>query len=288
MVKSQTAFAQWVETASEWFGTLDSLRPGMGYKLYLETAPISGEFSYSGYSPAPPWPDTPEQDVDQSAEIAEAEPGWSIDHRAYQYNMTVAAVLNIEGDECRSDNDLIAAFVDGECRGMAQPIYLAAMDRYVAFLMIHSNSVSGETVEFQAFVPGARTVYNVAEAITYEADGSVGSIGKPLILSTEGIAFEITDNIPTRYSLSQNYPNPFNPLTRIEYGLPEQSHATIEVFNVLGQRVRTLVSAIQPAGRHRVVWDGKDDQGRDVGSGIYFYRLQAGEFSESKKMVILK
>ena len=292
MVKSQTAFAQWVSTGpdpgeGEWYGTLDSLYPGMGYKLYLETAPLSEEFSYPASSPAPPWAGTNEEQ-EQSAQIAEAEPGWSIDQRAYQYNMTVAAVLEIEGDQCRSDNDLIAAFVDGECRGMAQPIYLSAMDRYVAFLMIYSNLVSGETVEFQAFVPGVRAVYNVAEAITYEADGSVGSIGKPLILSTEGIAFEVTDNIPTRYSLSQNYPNPFNPMTTIEYGLPEQSHATIEVFNVLGQRVRTLVSTIQPAGRHRVVWDGKDHQGKDVGSGIYFYRLQAGAFSESKKMVILK
>ncbi len=77
-------------------------------------------------------------------------------------------------------------------------------------------------------------------------------------------------------------------MTRIEYSLPEQSHVTLEVFNILGQRVKTLVGAVQPAGRYSVVWDAKDEQGKEVSSGIYFYRLEAGEFSESKKMVILK
>jgi hypothetical protein len=131
-------------------------------------------------------------------------------------------------------------------------------------------------------------VYNVAEAISYEADGTVGTIRKPLILSTEGIAFEVKGNVPAKFSLSQNYPNPFNPMTTIEYSLPEQSQVTLEVFNILGQRVKTLVNAVEPIGRHRIVWDGKDAQGKDVASGIYFYRLEAGEFTDSKRMVILK
>jgi flagellar hook assembly protein FlgD len=109
-----------------------------------------------------------------------------------------------------------------------------------------------------------------------------------LILSTKGITFEVTENVPTTFSLSQNYPNPFNPMTTIDYSLPEQSQVTLEVFNVLGQRVKTLADMVQPAGRHRIVWDGKDDQGKDVASGIYFYRLEAGEFTDSKRMVILK
>lgn len=116
----------------------------------------------------------------------------------------------------------------------------------------------------------------------------MGTIREPLILSTKGIAFEVMGNVPAKFSLSQNYPNPFNPMTTIEYSLPEQSQVKLEVFNVLGQRVKTLADVVQPAGRHRMVWDGKDAQGKDVASGIYFYRLQAGEFTDSKRMVILK
>jgi hypothetical protein len=201
----------------------------------------------------------------------------------------VTATLNIEGDQCRNENDLIGAFVNGECRGLAQPIYLASINQYVAFLMVHSNSVNGDRVEFKAFVPEASAVYYVAEDISYEADVTVGTVREPLVLNTKGIAFEVTEEIlPATHSLSQNYPNPFNPLTTIEYSLQKQARVTLDVFNIVGQKVRTLVSALQPAGRYKIVWDGRDDLGKDVSSGIYFYRLKAGEFYESKKMVILK
>jgi hypothetical protein len=288
MVKSQTAFAQYDKKVTTWLGSLDSMEPGRGYKLYLESVSSNFSFYYSvgGKAPGLPWPGT--DNKEQTTQIAQAEPGWSVNQNAYQYNMTVIAALDIEGSECRDENDVIGAFVDGECRGLARPIYLSPINRYVAFLMIHSNSVSGEMVEFQAFVPEERAVYNVAELITYEADRSVGTIRSPLLLGTKGIAFEVAENIPTRYSLSQNYPNPFNPVTTIAYSLPEQSHVMLEIFNILGQRVRTLLGAFQSAGYHRITWDGKDDQGKDVSSGIYFYRLEAGDFTDSKKMVILK
>ena len=116
----------------------------------------------------------------------------------------------------------------------------------------------------------------------------MGTIREPLTLSTEGIAFEVMGNVPTKFSLLQNHPNPLNPMTTIEYNLPEKLQVKLEIFNVLGQRVKTLADMAQPAGRHRIVWDGKDDQGKDVASGIYFYRLEAGEFTDSKRMVILK
>jgi hypothetical protein len=285
VVKSQTAFAQ--ISPSGWSGSLESMEPGRGYKLYLKTAP--GSFNYPGGGGlAPTWVGNPEQEANRKVETSEADPGWSLNRHAYQYNMTAIAALNLEGNECRDEDHIIGAFVDGECRGIGRPIYLSTINRSVAFLMIHSNEIAGERVEFQAFVPEARAVYNVAEAISYEADRSVGTIREPLILSTEGVAFEVTENVPAAFSLSQNYPNPFNPMTTIEYSLPEQSHVMLEIFNILGQRVSTLVSVSQPAGRHRIVWDGKDDQGKDVASGIYFYRLEAGEFTDSKRMVILK
>ena len=287
MVKSQTVFAQ--RLATEWYGSLDSMEAGLGYKLYLQSAPASGNFYYPGSKAmAPTWAGNPEQKTNRTVETTETVPGWSVNRHTYQYNMTVVAALNLEGEQCRDEDHLIAALVDGECRGIGRPMYLSTINRSVAFLMIHSNSVAGERVEFQAFIPEERAVYNVAEAISYEADGTVGTIREPLLLSTEGIAFEVMENLPTAFSLSQNYPNPFNPITTIEYSLPEQSQVKLEVFNVLGQKVKTLADIVQPAGRHRIVWDGKDDQGKDVASGIYFYRLEAGQFTDSKRMVILK
>jgi hypothetical protein len=93
---------------------------------------------------------------------------------------------------------------------------------------------------------------------------------------------------PTGFSVSQNYPNPFNPATEFLFDLPRASRVTIEVFNILGQRVKTLVDEKMAAGSHVVDWDGEDEKGAHVSSGVYFYRMRAGEFSEIKKMVLLK
>jgi len=89
------------------------------------------------------------------------------------------------------------------------------------------------------------------------------------------------------FSLSQNYPNPVNPITKIRYALPgvgdQPSAVRLEVYNILGEKVATLVNEQQPPGYKVVTWNAKD-----VGSGIYFYRLQAGEFVETKRMVVIK
>ena len=94
---------------------------------------------------------------------------------------------------------------------------------------------------------------------------------------------------PEHFFLSQNYPNPFNPVTNIEFSLSKSAWVSLEIFNILGQKVKTLIADqnLSP-GAYLVDWDGKDENGHDVSSGIYFYRIQAGDFSEVKKMIFLK
>ncbi len=96
---------------------------------------------------------------------------------------------------------------------------------------------------------------------------------------------------PRQFELGQNYPNPFNPTTIINYELRIKNsplHTTLKVYNILGQVVRTLVDEELKPGRYSVVWDGKSDNGMDVASGIYFYQLKAGRFSQTRKMVLLR
>ncbi|MEW5925840.1 MAG: FlgD immunoglobulin-like domain containing protein, partial [Candidatus Zixiibacteriota bacterium] len=97
-----------------------------------------------------------------------------------------------------------------------------------------------------------------------------------------------TDMLPDNFVLEQNYPNPYNSMTRISYSLPERADVKLTVFNLLGQEVKTLVDASKPAGRYSVHWDGTDYEGHDVASGFYFYHLTAGDFRDSKKMILLK
>lgn len=94
--------------------------------------------------------------------------------------------------------------------------------------------------------------------------------------------------IPVRYNLYSNYPNPFNPATTIQYDLPEQTLVTINVYNVLGKLVDTLVEQVEDPGNKSIIWDGTDSIGQPVGSGIYFYQMQAGDYGETCKMVLIK
>ncbi|MDX9859029.1 MAG: FlgD immunoglobulin-like domain containing protein [candidate division Zixibacteria bacterium] len=96
------------------------------------------------------------------------------------------------------------------------------------------------------------------------------------------------EELPSQFTLDQNYPNPFNPSTTISYALPSPALVSVDVFNVLGQKVRTLVDETQEAGRHEVVWDGTDAAGITVSSGVYFYRVTADDITRSRKMLLLK
>lgn len=97
------------------------------------------------------------------------------------------------------------------------------------------------------------------------------------------------DNLlPKSFSLAQNAPNPFNPQTRIAYDLPNAAKVRLEIYNVLGQQIKTLVDEFQEAGSKSVIWDGRDNSGTTVASGIYFYRMDAGDFSDTRKMMMLK
>ena len=93
---------------------------------------------------------------------------------------------------------------------------------------------------------------------------------------------------PENYDLSQNYPNPFNPTTQIRYQLPAADKVRIEVFNISGQLIRTLVDAQLPAGYHEALWDGRNDHGLNVSSGVYYYRLVTRSFTSTRKMALLK
>ena len=100
-----------------------------------------------------------------------------------------------------------------------------------------------------------------------------------LITSVE----QISSSLPTEYRLEQNYPNPFNPGTTIEFSLPHSCYVTLTLYNTLGEKVATLIDENRSAGRYSVKWNPEG-----LATGIYFYRLQAGSFVQSKKLVVLK
>jgi hypothetical protein len=103
----------------------------------------------------------------------------------------------------------------------------------------------------------------------------------PVLVSADG-------SMPASYGVMPNYPNPFNASTSIAYQIPTAGHVSLVIYDVLGRKVRQLVSSHQKAGSHTVQWDSRDDKGREVKSGVYLYIFEAGSFSETRKMVLTR
>ncbi|UCH85171.1 MAG: choice-of-anchor D domain-containing protein, partial [Candidatus Latescibacterota bacterium] len=130
-----------------------------------------------------------------------------------------------------------------------------------------------QNIEIRSNDP-ATPVVTIPVALTVDSLGSVTGI--------------YDDGVPTRYALHSNYPNPFNPTTTIAYELPQRSDVRLLVYDVKGRQICELVNDTQPFGRHEVAWNGRDESGNPVASGVYFYKLVAGDFVQTRKMVLLK
>ncbi|MCB5271238.1 MAG: C25 family cysteine peptidase [Candidatus Cloacimonetes bacterium] len=134
-----------------------------------------------------------------------------------------------------------------------------------------------------------------------ELDGLYKYYVAPVYMGEEGVPMHIRDFLfpfessnedeqilPPQTALGRNYPNPFNPTTNISFTLAQSGPASLKIYNAKGQMVRQLTNAEYNAGQHHLVWDGRDTKGRPVSSGLYFYRLQTKDFSQSHKMILMK
>jgi hypothetical protein len=112
-----------------------------------------------------------------------------------------------------------------------------------------------------------------------------GILNEPFDVVVEETVEAVT---PVLFALAPNYPNPFNPATKISFTLPEARPVRLAVYTLAGRLVTTLVNEERDAGTHEVVWNGRDDRGQLVASGTYFYRIEAGPDSQTRKMVLMK
>ncbi|MEC7849802.1 MAG: T9SS type A sorting domain-containing protein, partial [Candidatus Neomarinimicrobiota bacterium] len=99
---------------------------------------------------------------------------------------------------------------------------------------------------------------------------------------------DLTASIPDAYSLQQNYPNPFNPTTKIRYGLKENTYVSINIYNLMGKHIRSYINTVQDAGYKTILWNATDASGQPVPAGMYIYSITAGDFRQTRKMILLK
>lgn len=158
--------------------------------------------------------------------------------------------------------------------------------------LFSTGSLNGSVTVWEqegADVIGNVVVTSIA-ARTNDNYVAVGTHGRGVFTGTANSAVGIKqlEELPTSYSLSQNYPNPFNPATKIRYSVPLASNVSLKIFNTNGEEVAEVVNQYQGAGTFEVDWNGTNSRGAKVASGAYFYTLRAGDFVQSKKMLLLK
>ncbi len=191
-------------------------------------------------------------------------------------------VIYLVGED---DNDPNSSSLDRTCMALLQGNH--RLERGLILKDYLAHYFGPEVFERQEFA----TLPNVGHS---SRDVFTSSCGQFYIFDT-GVCNTLVsidnqeDNvlIPHSLYLEQNYPNPFNPTTTIGYQLPKAAYIDLSIFNVLGQQVRTLVNEKQVAGTHRINWDGKDDDGTNLGSGLYYYRIYDGQYTSVVKSMLL-
>lgn len=193
-------------------------------------------------------------------------------------------VVTAPGNALASEKPVEGALVHAKMNGEIQASAVTdANGEYVFF------DLPAGAYQIEATAPGFTDAAYTGEVVVSEGQDAEEI---NLTMSEDNVT-DVGNNgsgaAPEKFALFQNYPNPFNPETTIRYQLSQPGEVTLKIFNVLGQEVRTLVNKQQPAGSYSVQWDGKDDLGRQVASGIYIYQLAAGDaFKMTKRMLLLK
>ncbi|MBU8933230.1 MAG: T9SS type A sorting domain-containing protein [candidate division Zixibacteria bacterium] len=193
-----------------------------------------------------------------------------------------ASNLTLDGQTVLSGAIITAHAQDGHMVGS----FTMEEDGLFGFMPVYGDISSTEEVEG---IRNGETFYLAIDGVeTAEAFAFSSGIGDRVEITNLSTGKSTDNNLPTVYGLSQNYPNPFNPTTNIAFTLPNSGTARIEVFNILGELVATPFDGMATAGENRIEWDGQNSRGKTVSSGIYFYRLTADNYSETKKMTLLK
>ncbi|GEM_PF-871276 len=163
----------------------------------------------------------------------------------------------------------------------------------VKFYTIYRKTASTDfgAIGYSAINEYADVSISSSEAYSYSVtatDFGLNESEKSEPVTVDALAIDGQSDLPTEFSLKPNYPNPFNPETTIEFALPKTSKVTLTIYNLMGQMVQELVQNEYAAGYQRVVWNGQDSRGNAVGSGVYIYTLKAGNFSQTRKMILMR
>jgi hypothetical protein len=207
-----------------------------------------------------------------------------------QYNMVLVASVKLDNEKFENSNgNKVGAFGPGgeeDCRSVAvwqKPE--EDSDGFWYFTIV--GDVQNEEISFKLYDGKNDRIVSCNQTINFVDNTTIGMPPEQFII-TANTSDIINPGVQTKFKLTQNYPNPFNSTTRIKFSLEKASNVNLTVYNLVGQKVRTLVEAKLDLGEYWIAWDGRDDWGMPVSSGIYLYRMKTDNYSELRKMILSK
>ena len=217
------------------------------------------------------------------AEVVQGTPSIAVDNTEFDFGTVLVGEMA----------ELPMTFTNtGDGSGIAQititaPFYLVGTNDELLNTMSFALD-AGQDLEYTLlFAPNRAQNYSSEALIVTDNPGL-----SEIIIYLSGIAQPVSNDddsvVPAITSLNGNYPNPFNPETNISFGMKSAGNVEILVYNLLGQKVKTLLKEFKAAGNHNIVWNGKDDNGQNVASGVYFYRMSTEQYSKTAKMILMK
>jgi hypothetical protein len=168
----------------------------------------------------------------------------------------------------------------------SNPKYRTNSRELLGYKIYRNGSVIVENTQELSY-----TDYDLTDGTYVYGVKALYSTGSSETINTEEISLTDSDEvIAVEYitELQGNYPNPFNPVTFVNFSLAKEAAVSVDVYNIKGQKVKTLVNDIMSAGIHKIEWNGKDDSGKNVASGIYFSKMRSGRYTSTKKMILMK
>ena len=183
--------------------------------------------------------------------------------------------------------DELVAYADGEVVGatkivdLSKPVVLSTWGSYTEYGYDLPGYEDGDAIELRLWSASEGKELRVDATLDGDVYGT-----SPLTVGTAVVLSQ--DAVPTEFGLSQNYPNPFNPSTVIDFSVAKDSYVSLNVYDITGRLVSTLVDGNMSTGYHSVLWNGVDNKGMSVSAGIYIYALQTEEASITRKMVFMK
>ncbi|MDP8322334.1 MAG: tandem-95 repeat protein [Candidatus Stygibacter australis] len=280
IVKNQTQSAEYFPEVGSgiWFGDLKIMAPGIGYKVQMTNPDI---LIY------PLYPLITRDRNGHAQSMPDNSPAeWEIlSGTSDNMILMLSAQYDNEIYEWADDRAMGIFDAEGICR--AHGIWQESSYLEQGFWYFTIVGITTGDPLYIRLIDENNCESTCLDMISFQADTKIGTPFEPFQAAFYPVDEE-DDQIVTANVLNQNYPNPFNPVTTISFELAAQDFVTINIFNLRGEKIKALVREPREAGSHSVIWDGTDDNGNQVASGIYFYSLNSSQFSATRKMVMIK